>query len=152
MMITKFIPATVLASLIAAPGVAHADVTEPELLTAATELARRWDENFAKDPKVMASLYTAEGVFISPVGVISRGREAIATHYARRVAPGAGHRSEVLEVHVQGDGGYGLTRFTAKVPGADGRLREARGYILTVYRKDSDGWHLSMAEPVEEKG
>jgi uncharacterized protein (TIGR02246 family) len=149
MTIAKLIPAAALALLATLPAPAHADVTEPELLTAATEIARRWDENFAKDPQAMASLYTADGVFISPVGVMSRGREAIAAHYAKRVAPRAGHRSEVLEVHVQGDGGYGLTRFTAKVPGKDGRLRDAHGHTFSVYRKDSDGWHLRFSEPVE---
>ncbi len=102
----------VLAALIgagSAPALA-ADVTETELMQAATELARQYDANYAaKNPAAMAALYATDGVLVSPSGPIVRGRDALVDYYTKRFASGAhGHAIKVLEVHIQGDGGYGL--------------------------------------------
>jgi len=56
-------------------------------------------------------------------------------------------RSKSSKRHVQGNGGYGLTQFTVTAPGANGNLREERGSIVVVYRRDADGWHMRLVEP-----
>jgi hypothetical protein len=46
-----------------------ADVTEAELMQAATALARQYDANYAaKDPAGMAALYATDGVLARPKG------------------------------------------------------------------------------------
>ena len=73
----------------AAPALA-ADVTESELMQAATELGRQYDANYnSKNPSGMAALYTSDGMLLSPAGPIVRGREALTTYYADRFASGA---------------------------------------------------------------
>ena len=138
----------VLVGAAAAPALAGADVTESELMQAATELGRQYDANYnGKNPAGMAALYAPDGVLLSPSGSIVRGREALATYYADRFATGArGHAIKVVEVHVQGDGGYGIAQFSVSAPGANGGLREVDGRIVAIYRRDPDGWHMRVLE------
>jgi uncharacterized protein (TIGR02246 family) len=126
-----------------------ADVTEAELMQAAIELGRQYDANYAnKNPAAMAALYAPDGLLVSPSGPIVRGREALRVYYANRFASGArGHAIKVVEVHVQGDGGYGLIQFSVTVPTASGGSHEVRGSIVTIYQRDPDGWHMRLVEP-----
>jgi len=66
------------------------NVTETELLQAATALAQQHDANYAtKNSAGMAALYASDGVLVAPSGSIVRGRQALATYYASRFASGA---------------------------------------------------------------
>jgi len=132
----------------AAPAPAAGDVTDSELMQAATELGRLYDANYNdKNPAALAALYTPDGMLVSPSGPIVRGREALRTYYASRFAAGArGHAIKVAEVHVQGDGGYGLAQFSVTAPRANGDLHEVDGRIVAVYQRDPDGWHLRLVE------
>jgi ketosteroid isomerase-like protein len=136
-----------LAGATAAPALA-AEVTESELMQAATELGRQYDTNYnGKNPSGMAALYTSDGMLLSPAGPIVRGREALTAYYADRFASGArGHAIKVVEVHVQGNGGYGLAQFSVSVPRANGDLHEMKGRIVAIYQRDPDGWHMRLAE------
>ena len=126
-----------------------ADVTEAELMQAAIELGRQYDANYAnKNPAAMAALYAPDGLLVSPSGPIVRGREALRIYYTKRFASGArGHAIKVVEVHVQGNGGYGLIQFSVTVPTASGGSNEVRGSIVTIYQRDPDGWHMRLVEP-----
>jgi uncharacterized protein (TIGR02246 family) len=132
----------------AAPALA-ANLTEAELMRVATDLGARYDASYAaKDPAAMAMVYAEDGVLVSPPGPIVRGREAIRAYYVKRFASGArGHAIKVIEVHVLGDGGYGINQFSVNVPGANGKLREEHGTIIAAYRHDPDGWHMSLVAP-----
>ena len=140
-----------LVQLVSAVGLtaSAADVTEAELMQAATALARQYDARYAaKDPAGMAALYATDGVLVSPAGPIVRGREAMTAYYTKRFASGAkGHTIKVLEVQVQGNGGYGLAEFSVTVPKPNGELREEHGRIVSVYQHDPDGWHLRLVIP-----
>jgi uncharacterized protein (TIGR02246 family) len=138
----------VLIGVQSAPALA-AGATETELMQVATDLGHQYDAHYAaKDPAAMASLYAEDGVLISPAGPIVRGRDAIKSYYGKRFASGArSHAIKVIEVHVQGDGGYGINQFSVTVRGTDGSLHEEHGIIVAVYRHDTDGWHLSLIAP-----
>ena len=125
------------------------DVTEAGLMQASTTLARQYDAYYAaKDPAGMAALYATDGVLVSPAGPIIRGREALAAYYTKRFASGAkGHAIKVLEVHVQGNGGYGLAEFSVTAPKPSGEVRQEQGRIVSVYQHDPDGWHLRLVIP-----
>jgi uncharacterized protein (TIGR02246 family) len=146
----RFYARSLLALLVgaaAAPALA-ADVTESELMQAATELGRQYDANYNdKNPAGMAALYSSDGVLLSPSGSIVRGREALTSYYAQRFASGArGHAIKVVEVHVQGNGGYGVAQFSVMAPGANGGLHEVDGRIVAVYQRDPDGWRMRLVE------
>ena len=144
----RLLTLALLARATAAPASA-ADVTKAELMQAASALAQQYDANYAaKNPAGMAALYTSDGVLVAPSGSIVRGRQALTTYYTKRFAAGAqDHAIKVVEAHVQGNGGYGLTQFTVAVPGTNGHLREEHGSIVVVYRRDADGWHMRLVEP-----
>ena len=132
----------------AAPALSAGDVTESELMQAATELGRQYDANYNdKKPGALAALYTLDGVLLSPSGSVVRGREALATYYAERFASGArGHAIKVIEVHIQGNGGYGIAHFSVMAPRANGGLHEVDGRIVAIYQRDPDGWHTRLVE------
>jgi uncharacterized protein (TIGR02246 family) len=142
------VPALLVCVIGAAPARAS-DVTEADVLQAATDLGHRYDSNYAaKDPDAMASLYATDGVLVSPSGPIVRGREALKAYYVKRFASGAkGHAIKIVEAHVQGNGGYGLASFSVTVPEANGEFREEHGSIVAVYSRDPDGWHMRLVEP-----
>jgi len=124
-------------------------VTDAELLQAATELSHQYDTRYAaKDADGMASVYASDGELISPAGPIVRGRAALKEYYIKRFASGAhGHAIKVQEVHVTGDGGYGINQFSVAVPGPGGTAHEEHGTIVAVYRHDPDGWHMALVAP-----
>ena len=128
---------------------AAAAVTEADLMKAAVSLSAQYDANYAaKKPEAMASLYASDGVLVSPAGPLVHGRDALKAYYVARFASGArDHAIEVVEVHVQGDGGYGISRFHVTVPDKAGVPREEHGSIVAVYRRDPDGWHMRLVEP-----
>jgi ketosteroid isomerase-like protein len=115
-----------------------ADVTEAELMQAAMKRGRQYDANYAKmNPAAMAALYAPDGLLVSPTGPIVRGLEALRTYYTNPFASGArGHPIKVVEVHVQGNGGYGLIQFSVTVPTASGgshEVRQHRCYLSTRF-------------------
>jgi uncharacterized protein (TIGR02246 family) len=122
-----------------------ADVTEQELMRAAVELGRQYDTNYnAKNAAAMAGLYAPDGVLISP-GPVVRGVDQLAAYYQSRFASGAtGHQTRIVEVHVQGDSGYGVGQFAVTVPVPGGGSRELRGNLAMVYGHAADGWHLRL--------
>jgi uncharacterized protein (TIGR02246 family) len=147
----KYFVAGLLALLLGATiGPARAGgLTEADLMRVAIDLGARYDAGYAaKDPAAMARVYAEDGVLISPPGPIVRGRQALTAYYTNRFAAGARkHAIRVLEVHVQGEVGYGINQFSVLVPNTNGTLREESGTIVAVYRHDADGWHMALVAP-----
>ena len=142
-------PAALALQLAAAVPAMASDVTEADVLQAATDLGHRYDSNYAaKDADAMAALYAADGVLVSPSGPVVRGRDALKAYYIKRFASGAkGHAIKIVEAHVQGNGGYALAAFSVTVPEANGAFRDEHGSIVAVYSRDADGWHMRLVEP-----
>jgi ketosteroid isomerase-like protein len=122
-----------------------AEITQSELMQAAETLGKGYDDNYnAKTAAGMAALYASDGVLVSP-GPVIRGTDNLKTYYQSRFDAGAaGHVTKIGEVHVQGDGGFGIGQFSATVPTQDGGRREIKGNLATVYQHGQDGWHLRL--------
>ena len=83
-------------------------------------------------------------MLISP-GPVVRGQAALKEYYASRFKLGiTGHQTKVIEVHVQGDGGFGVGQFMIQAPLPGGGTREVHGNLATVYEHGADGWHLRL--------
>jgi uncharacterized protein (TIGR02246 family) len=122
-----------------------AEVSQQELMQAAETLSKGYDDNYnAKDAAGMAALYASDGVLVSP-GPVIHGADNLKSYYQSRFDAGAGgHVTKIAEVHVQGDGGFGIGQFSATVPTPDGGRREIKGNLATVYQHGTDGWHLRL--------
>lgn len=128
----------------------HAEeITDQSLMQAATELAKQYDAYYgAKNPDGMTKVYAADAILISPSGAVVRGTEGLKPYYVKRFASGAkDHATTITEVHVQGNGGYGIGHFAVTVPGPDGKDLREQGNIATVYQKEADGWHIKLLVP-----
>lgn len=135
--------------------VSHADEAKaPALFKIATDLARQYDANYAaKNPDGMAQIYAEDAVLVSPSGKIIRGSTALKNYYTARFAAGAkDHALKITEVHVQGDGGYGLGTFAVTVHTPAGQERREAGHIVTIYKHTDDGWHLALVIPSASPG
>jgi ketosteroid isomerase-like protein len=119
---------------------------DAELMQAATELARQYDARYAaKDSAGIAALYAEDGRLVSPEGPTLHGRLAVTAYYSKRFASGfRGHVTKVLEVHPQGNGGYGISEFAVSTPIVNGQTRQLRGTMVSIYQHDADGWHFSL--------
>ncbi len=125
------------------------DITEQSLMQAATELAKQYDSFYgAKNVEGMTKVYASDAILISPSGVVVRGTEGLRPYYQKRFASGAkDHATTITEVHVQGDGGYGIGHFAVTVMGPDGKERREQGNLATVYQQQADGWHIKLLVP-----
>jgi uncharacterized protein (TIGR02246 family) len=125
------------------------DVTEQSLMQAATELAKQYDTYYgAKNVEGMTKVYASDAILISPSGAVVRGTEGLRPYYQKRFASGAkDHVSTIIEVHVQGNGGYGIGHFAVTVPSPDGKELREEGNLATVYQHEADGWHIKLLVP-----
>jgi len=104
------------------------DVTEAELMQAATALAQQYDANYAaKNPAGMPRSNASDGVLVAPSGSIVRGRQALTTYYAKPLASGAGAMRSKSSSRMSRECGYALPNSPVTVPGANGNLREQHG-------------------------
>lgn len=125
---------------------AHAaEVSQQELMQAAEKLGKAYDENYnAKNAAGMEALYTSDGILVSP-GPVVRGADNLKSYYQSRFDAGASnHMTKITEVHVQGDGGFGIGQFSAMAPTSSGGHREIKGNLTTIYQRSADGWHLRL--------
>ena len=122
-----------------------AEVSQQDLMQAAESLGKGYDDNYnAKNPAGMAALYASDGVLVTP-GPLIRGADNLKSYYQSRFEAGAGnHTTKITEVHIQGDGGFGIGQFAVSVPAPDGGRREIKGNLATVYQHGEDGWHLRL--------
>lgn len=122
---------------------------QSELLDAATKLGAQYDANYAvQDPNAMAALYAPDGVLVSPAGNIIHGHDALVEYYRNRFANGAvKHHIEMQEVHVQGNGGYGVAHIAIQSKDSSGELHTETGNLVAVFIKSADGWHFRLIEP-----
>jgi ketosteroid isomerase-like protein len=122
-----------------------AEVTQQDLMQAAETLGKGYDDNYnSKNAAGMAALYASDGVLVSATAVTS-GTDNLKTYYQSRFDAGAGnHLTKITEVHVQGNGGFGVGQVSATVPTPDGGRRDIKGNLVTVYQHGADGWHLRL--------
>jgi ketosteroid isomerase-like protein len=136
-------------SLAAAAPLRAEEITEQSLMQAATELAKQYDTYYgAKNVDGMTKVYAADAILISPSGAVVRGTEGLKPYYEKRFASGAkDHATTITEVHLQGNGGYGIGHFAVTVPEKDGKERREEGNLATVYQHEADGWHIKLLVP-----
>jgi uncharacterized protein (TIGR02246 family) len=122
---------------------------QSELLAAATKLGAEYDAHYAaQDPTAMAALYAQDGVLVSPAGNIIHGHDELVTYYKSRFAHGAiKHHIEIQEVHLQGNGGYGIAHIAIQSKDASGEVHTETGNLVAVFVKNPDGWHFRLIEP-----
>jgi ketosteroid isomerase-like protein len=126
-----------------------AELTQQNLQKVATDLAHQYDANYAaKNADGMTHVYASNAILVSPSGKVVRGSAELKAYYIARFASGAkDHKTTINEVHLQGDGGYGVGTFAVTVKGTDGNEHRETGNIVTVYTHSADGWHLSLVIP-----
>lgn len=99
----------------------------------------------AGDVARVLELMTPDVMFLTPGQPPMQGREAFGASQRQMLA---GHSidadSEIIEIAVQGDMAYSITRLTVRVTArAGGAVMHRAGNTLSILRKDGNGrWYL----------
>ncbi|MFY9830381.1 MAG: SgcJ/EcaC family oxidoreductase [Rhodoplanes sp.] len=106
-------------------------------------ICRQWGAGIAKqDPAAVAALFTEEGIFVTPVGVL-RDRQQIKTYYEGAFKQGWNNEVVTLdEMHLAGgNAAWAFGEYTLSGQGPSGALSRAGRWSM-VFEHESDGWKI----------
>jgi uncharacterized protein (TIGR02246 family) len=100
----------------------------------------------AGDIETILTLMTEDALFLTAGNPPIRGRQAFADSF-KSLPANAEIDSEIHteEIHISGDIAYAVNRLRVSMKmGDDGGSRRMTGYVLTIFRKGTDGrWALA---------
>ena len=107
-------------------------------------ICRQWEAAIAKqDPTEVAALFTEDGIFVTPVGVL-RDRQQIKTYYEGAFKQGWNNEVVKLdETHLDGDAAWAFGEYTLSGQGPSGALSRAGRWSM-VFEHESDGWKIRL--------
>ena len=118
--------------------------SEQALRQSVEAICREWEAAIAKqDSTSVAALFTADGIFVTPVGVL-RDRHQIKTYYEGAFKQGWNNEVVSLdETHLAGNAGWAFGEYTLSGQGPSEMLYRA-GHWSMVFERDSDGWKIRL--------
>ena len=122
-----------------------ADAASEQALRESVEtICRHWEAAIAKqDPTSVAALFTADGIFVTPVGVL-RDREQIKTYYEGAFKQGWSNEVVTLgETHLAGSAAWAFGEYTLSGQGPSEPLHRAGRWSM-VFERDNDGWKIRL--------
>ena len=107
-------------------------------------ICRQWEAAIAKqDPTAVAALFTEDGIFVTPVGVL-RDRQQIKTYYEGAFKQGWNNEVVTLdETHLVGNVAWAFGEYTLSGQGPSEMLYRAGRWSM-VFERDSDGWKIRL--------
>jgi ketosteroid isomerase-like protein len=130
--------------------IAAAPQSQQQVLAAAAPFIDKANEEWTRaivtgDADVLSAPYAADGIFIGPDGSTVRGKTAVRAMYANRRTG-----VKVVKATIKSDGRaahdaddvyeWGTATMTVS---RDGKLRQASGKYLTVWRRDGKRWVIT---------
>jgi uncharacterized protein (TIGR02246 family) len=123
----------------------NADSASEQALRQSVEaICREWEAAIAKqDPTSVAALFTADGVFVTPVDVL-RDRQRIKTYYEGAFKQGWNNEVVTLdETHLAGDAAWAFGEYTLSGQGPNEMLHRAGRWSM-VFERNADGWKIRL--------
>ena len=118
--------------------------SEQALRQSVEAICREWEAAIAKqDPTSVAALFTADGIFVTPVGVL-RDRQQIRTYYEGAFKQGWNNEVVTLdETHLAGNAAWAFGEYTLSGQGPSEMLHRAGRWSM-VFERDADGWKIRL--------
>lgn len=130
--------------LVAAPAAAQTPTADPELRASVEALCRRWEDAVAKqDSAAVAALFTPDGTFVTPAGVLA-DRAAVKSFYDGFFKQGWNH--EVVKVEAAqpvGSAAIAYGEYSLAGQGTTGALSRTGRWSMT-FARESDGWKIRL--------
>lgn len=129
--------------LCAAPAMAQ-QVTDADAKAAATTMSAAFAKAYNDEkPAGIASLFTEDGVYVTPAATVLRNHTDIEKAIAARQEAGWTKETvNVVEAHPVGDGVWSLSTYelegTGKVAG-----KKIGGYAVSVLKRDGSDWRMA---------
>ena len=119
-------------------------VSEQALRQSVEAICREWEAAIARqDPTSVATLFTADGIFVTPVGVL-RDRQQIKSYYEGAFKQGWNNEVVTLdETHLAGNAAWAFGDYTLSDQGPSEMLHRAGRWSM-VFERDSDGWKIRL--------
>ena len=107
-------------------------------------ICRQWEAAIAKqDPTAVAALFTEDGIFVTPVGVL-RDRQQIKTYYEGAFKQGWNNEVVKLdETHLDGNAACAFGEYSLSGQGPSEALHRAGRWSM-IFERDSDGWKVRL--------
>ena len=122
-----------------------ADFASEQALRQSVEaICREWEAAIAKqDPTSVAALFTADGIFVTPVGVL-RDRQQIKRYYEGAFIQGWSNEVVTLdETHLAGNAAWAFGEYTLSGQGPSEMLHRAGRWSM-VFERATDGWKIRL--------
>jgi uncharacterized protein (TIGR02246 family) len=118
--------------------------SEQALRQSVEAICRGWEAAIAKqDPTSVAALFTADGVFVTPVGVL-RDRQRIKTYYEGAFKQGWNNEVVTLdETHLAGNAAWAFGEYTLSGQGPSEMLHRAGRWSM-VFERNAAGWKIRL--------
>jgi uncharacterized protein (TIGR02246 family) len=112
---------------------------------AGEDLGKKWVAAYdAGDAAAIAALFTPDGVFIAPSGVVLKGREAIKNALAGRMKAGWTKETvNVTDAGAAGNAAWAIGDY-ALIGSGENEGKQLGGKFGETLVHDSDGWHFAM--------
>jgi len=112
----------------------------------AEEFANKWVTAYNSDnPKGVAALFTADGIWSPATAELFKGREAIAKTLGARIKLGFTKQTqEPTEAHQVGNVIWALGEYTVFGSGESTGKRYAGRYGEVIVRDNTGNWHIAM--------
>ena len=116
--------------------------SEQALRQSIEAICREWEAAIAKqDPTAVGALFTADGIFVTPVGVL-RDRQQIKTYYEGAFKQGWNNEVVTLDdTHLAGNAAWAFGEYTLSGQGPSEMLYRAGRWSM-IFERDSDGWKI----------
>lgn len=117
---------------------------EQALRQSVEAICREWEAAIAKqDPTSVTALFTADGIFVTPVGVL-RDRQQIKTYYEAAFKQGWNNEVVTLdETHLAGNAAWAFGEYTLSGQGQSEMLHRAGRWSM-VFESAADGWKIRL--------
>lgn len=127
-----------------------------ELSAAFAEIEAAWKQAYeGGDAAALASLYTADAIFLAPYTGATHGRAAIEARYTEQFGMSSGRQVTVnrTDQGASGDLSYGIGTYTAVMMMGDASIAD-NGKYITIAKRGADGswkihahiWNTSRSE------
>jgi uncharacterized protein (TIGR02246 family) len=112
---------------------------------AGEDLGKKWVAAYnAGDAAALAALFTPDGVFIPPSGVVLKGREAIKNALAGRMKAGWTKETvNVTDAGAAGNAAWAVGDY-ALIGSGENEGKQLSGKFGETLVHDSDGWYFAM--------
>ena len=120
--------------------------TSAEDIQAITAASEQYVDAFNRgDAAALAALFTEEGSLLPPNSPMIVGRVSIQAHFQAVLDAGVGDlKTTMIGVHVNGDMGHDVGKYTLTIQPEEGEAISDNGKFVTIWKRQNGSWKIDV--------